>query len=151
MVDEQIPNGLRFHEHGRTWAAAMAAFIAHNVEESVLNLPAWVEAHPVLPWLGWMAPAGTFATAVGVLTAAVGGVAIYAMATGPRWSRWALIVFAVVMLLNAVSHVALSLIASSAMPGMWTAAFVVAPVFTGVLWAVLRRQGDLALPAARDP
>ncbi|MDP3740087.1 MAG: HXXEE domain-containing protein [Hyphomonadaceae bacterium] len=143
MTDEQSPSPdagpAPYSSHGRAWAAAMAAFLIHSVEEVALNLPAWVGAHPVLPWLGWMAPAGMFATVVGVLTAVVGGLAIYAMATAPRWSRRVLIVFAAVMLGNAASHIVLSAMTSSLMPGVATAGLVVVPVFAGVLWAVLRR------------
>ena len=127
-----------YPSHGRAWAAAMAAFLLHNVEEVASDLPAWVAAHAILPWLGWMAPAGWFTTAVGVLTLAMGGLALYAMSTAPRWSGWALIVFAVLMLMNAASHVALSVMTSSAMPGVVTAAAVNVPVFSAVLWATLR-------------
>lgn len=125
--------------HGRAWAAAMAAFLAHNVEEVVSDLPAWATAHPVLPWLGWMAPAGLFTAAVGAVTLAVGALALYAMTTAPRWGSWALAAFAVVMLLNAVSHIVLSVMTSTMMPGALTAMVVIVPVFAAVLWAVLRR------------
>jgi hypothetical protein len=139
MVDEQIPQQAHFHSHRRAWAAGIAAFLVHNVEEVASDLPAWAVAHPVLLWLGWMAPAGWFAIAVGVLTLGVGGLALYAMSTAPRWSGWALVAFAVVMLANAASHIVLSVMTSSVMPGVVTAGLVIAPVFAGVLWAVLRR------------
>jgi len=74
----------------------------------------------------------------------MGGLALYAMATAPRWSRAALVVFSVVMLANAASHIAFSVWTSSLMPGAVTAAGVVAPVFAGVLWAALRRRSTAA-------
>jgi hypothetical protein len=148
MDDEQpalsAPSGSPAPAHGRAWAAAMGAFLIHNVEEVTLDLPRWTEAHPVLPWLNWMAPTGLFPVTVGVLTAAMGGLALYAMAMAPRWGRLALGAFSIVMLTNAASHIALSVWTSSLMPGAVTAAGVVAPIFAGVLWAVLRRRSTAA-------
>ena len=126
--------------HGRAWAAAMTAFLVHNVEEVAGDLPSWAASHSLLPRLGWMAGSGRFVVSIGVLTLTVGAIALFAMTTAPRWSRAVLVVFAVVMLVNAASHVALSLWSSSLMPGTVTAAIIVAPVFVGVLLAVLRRR-----------
>lgn len=123
----------------RAWMAAAAAFLVHNVEEVVLDLPVWSAAHPILPWLNWMEQPGAFPLAVGVLSLAVGSGAIYAIATGPSWSGWALACFAIVILINAASHVALSVMTSSLMPGVFTAGLVITPVMLGVLWAMKRR------------
>lgn len=125
-------------QHRRAWAAAMVAFLAHNAEEVALDLPAWSESHTIIPWLGWMGPPGAFTIAIGLISLAVGAVALYAIATGPRWSRLALEIIAIVMLVNAATHVTLSVVTSTLMPGVVTAALVVAPVMTGVLWAVRR-------------
>ncbi len=122
----------------RAWAAATAAFLVHNVEEVARDLPDWVKSFPLASWLNWMSD-GRFAIAVAVLTVAVGALALFCIATGPRWSRLALSIFAIVMLLNAASHVALSLWTSSLMPGVVTAALVITPVMIGVLWAILRK------------
>lgn len=118
----------------RSWTAAAAAVLAHNAEESVMGLPQWVSAHPVLPWLGWMASPGAFDIGVAVVSLAVGLLALYAIATGPSWSRMALRLLALVMLMNAASHVVLSVMATSLMPGAVTASVILAPVMTGVLW-----------------
>jgi hypothetical protein len=126
--------------HGRAWATAMTAFLVHNVEEVIGDLPSWAASQSLLPWLGWMAGSGPFVISVGVLTLAVGGIALFAMTTAPRWSRAALVVFAVVMLGNAAGHIALSLWTSTLMPGAVTAAIVVAPVFVGVLLAAPKRR-----------
>jgi hypothetical protein len=122
----------------RAWAAAVAAFLVHNVEEVALDLPAWSAAHPVLPGAPWLVSLPAFTIATGVLTIVVGATAPFAMATGPRWSRLALAVFALIMLANAATHLALSLWTSSLMPGAVTAALLVVPVFSGVLWAIRR-------------
>ena len=124
--------------HRRAWVAATAAFLIHSIEEKALDLPAWTTAHPTFPWLNWMAPKGVFSIATGVLSLVVGAVAVYAIATGPGWSRRALQVLAIVMLANAASHIALSLATDSAMPGVATAALVIFPVMLGVLWAIRR-------------
>lgn len=116
----------------------MAAFLAHNVEEVALDLPAWRTSHQQFAWLGWMETPGLFATAVGVLSLAVGAIALYAMSTAPRWSRAALAVFATIMLVNAASHILLSIMTQSLMPGAVTAAVLIVPIFTGVLWAIRR-------------
>lgn len=120
--------------------AAAAAALAHNAEESMLGLPSWVSAHPVLPWLGWMAAPGVFDIGVAVVSLLVGVLALYAIATGPSWSRLALRILAVVMLANAASHIVLSIGTGSLMPGCVTAIVVLAPVMVGVLW--ITRHSD---------
>lgn len=119
--------------------AAAAAFLVHNVEEVTLDLPTWSAIHPILPWLSWMEQPGAFAIAVGLLSLAIGATAIYAIATGPSWSGWALAALAVVMLANAASHIVISLYTSSFMPGVFTALLVITPIMLGVLLAMRRR------------
>lgn len=126
--------------HRRAWTAAAAAVLAHNAEESLLGLPGWVSAHPALPWLDWMAWPGAFDIGVAIVSLLVGVLALYAIATGPTWSRLALRVLAFVMLINAASHVGLSLMTASVMPGAVTALFVLAPVMGIVLW--ITRHSD---------
>lgn len=123
----------------RAWTATATAFLLHNVEEVVLNLPDWSASHPAPPWFSWMQQPGVFAIAVGALSLAVGCCAIYAIATGPSWSRWGLTLLATVMLLNAASHVGLSIMTSTLMPGVITATLVVAPAMLGAIWAAWRR------------
>lgn len=125
--------------HRRAWTAAAAAVLVHNAEESFLGLPGWVIAHPVLPWLDWMASPGAFDVGVAVVSLAVGLLALYAIATGPTWSRFALRALAVVMLINAASHVGLSLVTASVMPGSVTALFLLMPVMAAVLWITRHR------------
>lgn len=135
-MNEDAPSPIPYR---RAWMAAVSAFLVHNIEEIVLDLPRWSAAHPALPWLAWMEQPGAFTLAVGVLSLAVGLCAIYAIATGPSWSGRALAIFSSIMLLNAASHVALSVMTSSPMPGVVTALLVITPVMLGVLWAIRRR------------
>ena len=125
--------------HRRAWTAAAAAVLTHNAEESVYDLPGWAATHPVLPWLDWMASPGAFDIGVAVVSLAVGMLALYAIATGPSWSRLALRVLALVMLINAASHVGLSLATASVMPGSVTALFLLMPVMAVVLWITRHR------------
>lgn len=135
MIDDAPPP----IAHRRAWMAAAAAFLVHNIEETVLDLPGWSAAHQAAPWLAWMEQPGAFTIAVGVLSLTVGLCAIYAIATGPSWSGWALAILAIIMLLNVASHIALSIMTSSLMPGVFTAVLVITPVMFGLLWAMRRR------------
>lgn len=133
--------GARSIPHRRAWIVSTAAFVIHNVEEAALGLPAWIRAHPVLPWLDWMAPEGAFHYTLGIVSLGVCTLALHAIFTGPTWSPLALQIFAIVMLLNAASHIALSAITASVMPGATTAALVILPVMAGVLHAVRQHAG----------
>ncbi len=83
-----------------------------------LDLPHGLQRTRVLPWLnGWPRPASLLAAIASRLV--VGALALYARAaTGPAWSRWALGALSVVMLANAASHIVLSAMTASLMPGV---------------------------------
>ncbi len=124
--------------HRRAWMAWIAALLAHNAEEVASDLPAWSERQTIIPWLGWMGPPGAFTAAVAIVSLVAGGVALYAIATGPRWSSAVLGILAIIMLVNAATHFALSVATGTLMPGVVTAALIVAPVMAGILWAIRR-------------
>lgn len=133
MDDERQPI-----QHRRAWMAWIAAFLAHNAEEVASDLPAWSERQTLIPWLGWMGPPGAFTAAVTILSLVAGAVTLYAIATGPRWSGLVLGILAIIMLVNAATHIALSVATGTLMPGVATAALVVAPMMAGILWAMRR-------------
>lgn len=70
-----------------------------------------------------------------VLAAVAFAFALWCQFRPHRWQAPMLRLFALVMLLNAGSHLALSLITASIMPGLVTALLVIVPVFG---WIVLR-------------
>jgi hypothetical protein len=62
----------------------------------------------------------------------VGAAVLFALEAQLRPQRWmsgALRLFAIIMLVNAASHLALSIWTGSVLPGTWTAGLVVLPVF----------------------
>lgn len=117
------------------WAAATAAFLIHNAEEVIFGLPAWANAHPTAGWVATMMPEQRFVPAVIGLSIVVLALAVLGTWRPAPWSRQVLRFFAVVMLLNAASHVGLSLWTASIMPGLWTALILLLPVLG---WIAIR-------------
>lgn len=116
------------------WLIATATFLIHNLEEAIAGLPAWEMVHPVLPWMNWMASGKAFLVALGVLSVGVSLTALVAACVRPGWSRIALRMLAIILLLNAASHLALSIVTRSLMPGVITALFIVFPVMLWIIW-----------------
>ncbi len=116
------------------------AFLAHNAEEALLDLPVWSAAHSPARWTSWGEHPGRFEIAVGALSLVVIALAIWVTTRKPAWSKPALQVFAVIMLVNVVTHISLSVMTGSAMPGLTTALIVIAPMMTGILWLLARHS-----------
>lgn len=112
----------------RFWAAALALGL-HNAEEIALDLPGWASSHPELVTLTWSANSAAFTITAVLLVGAAVLFALGAQLRPQRWMSSALRLFAIIMLVNAASHLALSIWTGSVMPGTWTAGLVVLPVF----------------------
>lgn len=116
----------------RFWVAAFALAL-HNAEEVWRDLPAWADAHPATAAFNWSSDSGAFATIAGLIVFAVVGLALAAQFRPAPWMAPLLRALSIVMLLNAASHIGLSLYTGSLMPGVITAVFVLVPVF---LWTL---------------
>jgi hypothetical protein len=120
----------------RAWAAALALSI-HNAEEIALGLPGWAEAHPQTAGFNWSAGSNAFMFTAVLLMGAAFLSALMAQLSPRRWMGAWLKVVAVVMLVNAASHLALSVYTGSLMPGVVSAFLVLLPVFG---WIALARR-----------
>lgn len=107
------------------WFVTVALFAVHNAEEYLRDLPAWAGEHAP-PWIA-AAHSGQagFGLAVGLLTLAALVVAVVAAVLRPAWSTEVLVCFAFVLLVNAASHLALSVLSLSPMPGVFTSPLLV--------------------------
>lgn len=108
------------------WLALLATVLVHNAEELIGDLPGWNQQHQLIPGPPLNDPA-VFTAAVVALSAAGVVVTWIAVRRRPEWSTPALATAAVVMLLNALSHLAFSMVSASYMPGVLSAAALVLP------------------------
>lgn len=115
----------------QAWAAA-AALALHNAEEVLGGLPAWGRAYPRYSLAIWSDR--TFAVLATVLVLAAGCFALWCQCSTNRWQNRVLGLFTVVMLFNVASHLALSVMTASRMPGLLTALSVNLPVFGCIVW-----------------
>ena len=120
----------------RRFVAGALAFLLHNGEEALADLPGWSEAHPQLGWMAAVMPRERFLIAAAGLTLLVLALALAASLRPGRWSEPVLQVLAWIMIVNATSHVALSLLTGSIMPGVISAVLILLPVMG---WIVATR------------
>ncbi len=116
----------------------VAAFAAQNLEE-VLFLPAWMAREGASADPPSTAALGL---ATGVLTLACLFVVMLSLVAGPAriLARWALMLVAGMLVANAVTHVVLSVLTRSLMPGAVSGLILQAPAAGWVL-SVLIRDG----------
>lgn len=120
-----------------------AAFTLHNADEWSGDLPGWVamQAPRLAPGHAGFTPALAAVTLLPPLAIA----ALPRLA--PRAERPALMLFAAVLGLNALWHLALSLATASVMPGLWSGIFLLLPAAALAL-RQLRPARPLALAGA---
>lgn len=110
------------------WAATAAALMVHNAEEWLLNLTGWIAEHPWLPGRSLHGDQDEFALVLAIVTGAVLGLAATAVVARPRWSGGVLVCVAYALMANAASHVLLSVLSWSPMPGVISGIVVLLPV-----------------------
>lgn len=114
----------------RAWYIFIGIFTLHNAEEILLNLPKWAASHQALPLTYSWAVFTSLAVALTLI--AMGAGFLLEKRQSPR-SAPTLVLFSVLMGLNALSHIVLSLINQSFMPGVYTATLLLLP---GCSWIV---------------
>jgi hypothetical protein len=118
------------------WAIACVAFLAHNAEEILLELPGWTSVQPELTFMTMAMPAERYLPVVLTVSFLVIGLAIWGTLKPSAKSEGVLKVFAVIMLINALVHIGLSIYSGSAMPGTYSAIVILLPVMG---WIVVTR------------
>ncbi len=122
------------------WMATAGAVVLHNAEEWLLGMTGWIARQSWLPGHSLHGDQSRFALVLAIVTGAVLALAVTAVVVQPRWSAEVLVCVAYALVINGVSHVVLSLLSWSVMPGVVTGVVVLLPL--GVL--VIR-----ALPSVR--
>lgn len=127
------------------WLLLVAALALHNLEEWVLDLPAWARVSRPLPWMAGAFAEGRFGASLVAVTVLPVVVAVIVRWRAPHTQPAWLALFAVILMLNAASHIGLSLVTWSRMPGLLTAVALLLPASWWVLRHVRRasRTGGL--------
>lgn len=120
----------------RAWVFALCLAL-HNADELLGDLPGWVAAQPALATMAWLQAGGWFVPAAIGLLFAVVGFALWAQLAPHPWMGLILKAAAALMLANVLSHIVLSFLVGSIMPGTVTALAVLAPV---CLWLLLAQD-----------
>ncbi len=115
------------------WAAVAAAVALHNTEESLRDMTGWIVRHPWIPGRALHGDQAEFTLVLAIVAVAVLSIAIVAIAARPRWSAEVLVCVAYALMINGASHILLSLVAGSLMPGVISGTAVLLPL--GVLIA----------------
>lgn len=124
----------------RLWLPILALFTIYNLEEIILDLPAWGRAQGVVIPTTQTDQFG-FALVVAGLSVFVFALAYFLRRNAGQTSRL-LTVFLGFMLANFVWHVGASAVTTSLQPGA-ISSVLLAPVYGWLLWRVLTtRSGD---------
>lgn len=110
------------------WAATAGAVVLHNVEEWLLDMTGWIATQPWFPGRSLHGDQAEFAVVLAIVTTAVLAIAVIAVAFRPRWSAEVLVCVAYALMVNGASHVLLSLLSWSPMPGVISGSVVLLPV-----------------------
>lgn len=110
------------------WALGFGGLALHNLEEGLFGLTRWMAGHAWLPGRVLHGDGTQFAIALVLVTTVVLVVAVLAVTTRARWGVGALAGIAYAFLINAGSHIVLSVASWSLMPGTVSAALVLLPV-----------------------
>lgn len=110
------------------WLLVVVGLALHNVEEGLLGLTGWVASHPWMPGRGMHGEQAQFVLALAMVTAVVLAIAVVAVMRRTRWSAGALTAVAWAFIINASSHLVLSLTSWSVMPGTVSGVLVLLPL-----------------------
>lgn len=118
------------------WATTAAVVMLHNTEEWLFNMTGWIAEHPWLPGRSLHGDQTEFAFVLAIVTIAVAAIAVTAIVFRPRWSTEVLACVAYALMANGASHLVLSLLSWSPMPGVFSGAIFLLPFGAIVVWVV---------------
>lgn len=110
------------------WALVVVGLALHNAEEWVFGLTGWIGEHPWMPGGSLHGDQAQFGLALVLVTAAVLATAVTAVASRAAWSEATLVSIAYAVIVNAGSHLVMSALSWSLMPGAVTGALVLLPI-----------------------
>lgn len=118
--------------HGRRlaalWAATVSALALHNAEEWLLGLTGWIVEHPWMPGKPLHGDQAQYGLALALVTVVVLTIAVIAVVSKARWSAEVLACVAYALMINAGSHLVISVASWSLMPGAISGALVLLPL-----------------------
>ena len=110
------------------WVLTVAAVALHNTEEWLLRLTEWIADHPWMPGRALHGDQTQYGLALIIVTAAVLAIAIVAVTRRTRWSSEVLACMAYALIINATSHLLLSVATWDLMPGTISGTLLLAPL-----------------------
>lgn len=110
------------------WGVLVLALAVHNLEEVLLDLPRWAADRPFLPSAALYGEQAQFGLAVLIVTGVVAVIGAIAIVRRPAWSAEVLACLAHVLLINAATHVVVSAVSWSLMPGLVTGVLLLLPI-----------------------
>lgn len=140
VITEHAGRGARVElSHRRLallWVATALVVMVHNTEEWLFDMTGWIADQPWLPGRSLHGDQAEFALVLAIVTAAVASIAVTAIVARPGWSAEVLSCVAYALMANAASHLVMSLLTWSPMPGVVSAIAVLLPFGVIVVRAV---------------
>lgn len=118
------------------WAATTVVVMLHNTEEWLFNMTGWIADHPWLPLRSLHGDQTEFALVLAIVTLAVASIAVTAIGIRPHWTAEVLACVAYALMVNGASHLVLSLLSWSPMPGVFSGTMILLPFGAIVVWIV---------------
>ncbi|MDM7851275.1 HXXEE domain-containing protein [Pseudochrobactrum kiredjianiae] len=122
------------------WGVAFIAFALHNFEELWCGLPYWSARQSSSTWMAAIMPPQRFVVSIAILTVLIMLIAVVSIWLSEKSSIIILRIFAWTMMLNATSHVIISGLTQSLMPGVVTAVCILFPVMALIILQIRHRQ-----------
>ena len=128
VAETNVSQGVSERGLALLWIAVAAAVALHNAEEWLLGMTGWIAEHPWLPVASLHGDQDQFALVLTLVTAAVLALTVTALTLRPRWSVEVLVCAGYVIMANGISHLLLSLLSWSPMPGVFSGTAVLLPL-----------------------
>lgn len=110
------------------WVLMVVALALHNLEEWLLDMADWMSEHPWLPGRSLHGDPTQFALALMIVTVVILLIAVVAVVFQPDWSAEVLTCLSYALMINAASHLGLSVLSASLMPGAITGVLILIPL-----------------------
>ncbi|MEE6282385.1 HXXEE domain-containing protein [Georgenia sp. MJ170] len=118
------------------WSAAVGALALHNTEEWLLDMTGWIADHPWLPGRSLHGDQAQYAVALIIITVAALVTAVVAVTARADWSAEVLVCVAYALMINAASHLVVSVASWSLMPGAISGTLVLLPLGLAIVRAL---------------
>lgn len=118
------------------WVATAGVVLLHNCEEWLLDMTGWIAGQTWIPGHSLHGDGSEFLLVLLLVTIVVLAVSAIAVLARPSWSAEVLVCLAYALVVNGMSHIVLSVVSQSVMPGAITAVAVLLPFGVAVICAL---------------